>query len=159
VNDRHQALAFPPAVVSHGAKPGKGFLQMADTPIDGAWKIVMLMKRKPGISVEEFRNYYETRHAPMAEKYSKGVARYIRRYLNPLDHPETGPGGELPYDVITEIWFTDEAIFKSMLAYITTTIMPDEVIADEKNLFDRSSFKLATYTECETDPAKLGVEA
>jgi hypothetical protein len=133
---------------------------MAKTaPDDAAWKIVMLMKRKPGISVAQFRDYYESNHAPMAARYSQGVARYVRRYLNPLDHPETGPCDELPYDVITEIWFDDEAVFRSMLDYITTAIMPDAVIEDEKNLFDRASFRLATYTECETDPAKLGVDA
>jgi hypothetical protein len=152
-------LPFAGLPFHNAASTGKDHEMADDGRVDGAWKIVMLMKRKPGISVEEFRTYYETKHAPMAEKYSKGVARYVRRYLNPLDHPETGPGGELPYDVITEIWFEDKAIFDAMLGYITTTIMPDEVIADEKNLFDRSSFKLATYTECETDPAKLGVEA
>jgi len=132
---------------------------VADKPIDGVWKIVLLMKRKPGISIEEFRNYYETRHAPLAEPHSAGVKRYIRRFLNPQDHPETGPAGELPYDVITELWFDDEAIFKRTLAYITTTIMPDHIIEDEKNLFDRSSFRIATYTECESDPAKLGLPA
>jgi uncharacterized protein (TIGR02118 family) len=133
---------------------------MAETaPLDGAWKIVLLMKRKQGISVEQFRNYYETHHAPMAEPYSAGVKRYIRRYLNPQNHPETGPGGELPYDVITELWFEDKATFDATLAYVTTAVMPDNVIADELNLFDRDSFKIATYTECESDPAKLGAPA
>jgi uncharacterized protein (TIGR02118 family) len=132
---------------------------VADTPIDGAWKIVLLMKRKPGISVEAFRDYYETHHAPMAEPYSVGVKRYVRRYLDPQNHPETGPGGELPYDVITELWFDDEATFQATLGYVTTAIMPDNVIEDELNLFDRSSFKIATYTEHESDPAKLGAGA
>jgi uncharacterized protein (TIGR02118 family) len=129
---------------------------MADKPIDGAWKIVLLMKRKPGISVEEFRSYYETHHAPAAEPYSAGVKRYVRRYLDPQDHPETGPGGELPYDVITELWFDDEERFKATLGYVTTAIMPADIIEDEKRLFDRSSFKIATYTECESDPSRLG---
>ncbi len=127
-----------------------------NTPLDGAWKIVLLMKRKPGISVEDFRAYYETRHAPLAEPHSAGVKRYIRRYLNPQNHPETGPGGELPYDVITELWFEDKATYDATLAYVTTAIMPEHIIADELNLFDRASFKIATYTEFESDPAKLG---
>ena len=124
---------------------------MAESP----YKIALLMKRRPDISVEAFRDYYESRHAPMASKYSQGIKRYIRRYLNPQPHPETGPGGELAYDVITELWFDDEATFKGTLDYITTAVMPDEIIEDEKNLFDRSSFKIATYTECETDFSKV----
>jgi uncharacterized protein (TIGR02118 family) len=115
------------------------------------YKILLLMKRRPGMSVEAFRDYYENHHAPLCEKYTTSVKRYIRRYIDPHPHPETGPVGELPYDVITELWFDDEALFNGTLAYITTSIMPEEIIADEKKLFDRSSFRIATVVERESD--------
>jgi len=115
------------------------------------FKILLLMKRRPGMSVQAFHDYYENHHAPFCAQYSASVSRYIRRYIDPQPHPETGPAGELPYDVITELWFDDEAIFKGTLQYITTSIMPDAVVADEKQLFDRSSFRIATVVECETD--------
>jgi hypothetical protein len=51
--------------------------------------------------------------------------------------------------VITEFWFDDEAIFKGTVDYLTTTIMPDEIVEDERNLFDRSSFRIATVVERE----------
>jgi hypothetical protein len=108
------------------------------------------MKRRPGMSVEAFRDYYENSHAPFCEKYSVGVSRYIRRYIDPKPHPETGPVDEFSFDVITELWFADEATFKSTLDYITTSVMPDEVIQDEKNLFDRTSFRIATVVERES---------
>ena len=113
------------------------------------FKILLFMKRKPGMSVAAFRDYYETKHVPLAQKYSSGITRYIRRYLDPQPHPETGTG-ELPYDVVTELWFEDERVFKGALAYMTNTIMPDEITADEANLFDRSSFKIATVVEHES---------
>ena len=116
----------------------------------GPYKILLFMKRRAGMSVAEFRDYYETRHAPLAEKYSSSVSRYIRRYLDPQPHPETGTG-ELPFDVITELWFDDEAVFRGTLDYITTSLMPAEIIEDEKQLFDRSSFRIATVVERETD--------
>jgi hypothetical protein len=116
---------------------------------DQTWKILLFMKRRPDISVEAFREYYETRHAPLAEKYSSGVSRYIRRYVEPLPHPETGEFTDGP-DVITELWFTDEKIYRGTLAYITTSLMPEEIIEDEKNLFDRSSFRIATVVERES---------
>jgi hypothetical protein len=116
------------------------------------YKILLFMKRRPDISVEAFRSYYETQHAPLCERYSRNVTRYIRRYVEPQPHPETGPG-EFSFDVITELWFDDEATYKNTLAYITTTIMPDEIIADEKNLFDRTSFRIATVVECESNGA------
>ena len=115
------------------------------------YKILLPMKRKPGMSVEAFRDYYENRHAPLATKYSAGIYRYVRRYLDAHDHPETGPAGELPYDVITELWFDDEATYRATLRYLTTAIMPDEIVADEANLFDRSSFRIVTVVEHATD--------
>ena len=114
------------------------------------FKILLFMKRRPDISVEAFREYYETRHAPLAEKYSRGVSRYIRRYIDPQPHPETGEWTEGP-DVITELWFEDEKVYRGTLAYITSSLMPEEIIEDEKHLFDRSSFRIATVVECESD--------
>lgn len=114
------------------------------------YKILLFMKRRAGSSVEAFRDYYENNHVPLCLKYTSGVTRYIRRYVNPLPHPETGVN-DPPFDVITELWFEDEAVFKGTVDYITTNIMPDEVVEDEKKLFDRASFRIATVTEAETD--------
>lgn len=111
-------------------------------------KILLFMKRRPDLSVEAFRDYYETRHAPLAETYSQGVSRYIRRYIDPQPHPETGAFTDGP-DVITELWFEDEKVYRATLAYITTSLMPDEIVADEANLFDRASFRIATVVEHE----------
>lgn len=115
-----------------------------------AYKILLFMKRRSDISVEAFRDYYETRHAPLAERHSRGVSRYIRRYIDPQAHPETGAWTDGP-DVITELWFEDEKIYRATLAYITTSLMPDEIVADEANLFDRTSFRIATVEEKESD--------
>ncbi|HUD27657.1 MAG TPA: EthD domain-containing protein [Novosphingobium sp.] len=111
-----------------------------------AYKILLFMKKRADISIEAFREYYETRHAPLAEKYSSGVSRYIRRYVDPQPHPETGAFTDGP-DVITELWFEDEKVYRATLAYITTSLMPDEIVADEANLFDRASFRIATVVE------------
>ena len=96
------------------------------------------------------------RHVPLALKYASAVRRYIRRFINPLPHPETGPCVEPAFDVITELWFDDKALFEGTVKYITTTIMPDDIVNDEKNLFDRTSFRLATVTEFETDMSTVG---
>ncbi len=118
--------------------------------MDATYKILLMMKRRPGMSVAAFRAYYETHHVPLVSKYASGVRRYVRRYIDPHRHPETGDPGELPFDVVTELWFDDEATFRGTLRYLTTTIMPDEIVADEHNLFDRASFRIATVVECET---------
>lgn len=114
------------------------------------YKILLFMKRRPGMSMEAFQDYYESHHAPLCAKYASGVSRYIRRFLTPHPNPETGEKGELPYDVITELWFEDEAVFRGTVEYLSTSIMPEEVVADEKRLFDRPKLRMATVLERES---------
>jgi hypothetical protein len=78
----------------------------------------------------------------------------VRRFLTPHPNPETGATEELQFDVITELWFEDEAIFRATVDYLATSIMPDEVVEDEKRLFDRTKTRMATVVECESALAK-----
>ena len=121
------------------------------------YKILLFMKRRPGMSVEAFRDYYENNHVPLAMANSGGqgggIVRYMRRYLTPLPHAESGTNEELPYDVVSELWFEDEAIFKGTVAYLSTTVMNDAVVNDEMNLFHRPTMRMALVEECETDMA------
>jgi len=114
------------------------------------YKILLFMKRRPGMSFEAFKDYYENHHAPLCAKYASGVSRYLRRFLTPHPNPETGATEELQFDVITELWFKDEALFRGTVQYLATSIMPDEVVADEKQLFDRTKTRMATIVECES---------
>lgn len=121
------------------------------------FKIFLFMKRKPGMSVEDFRDYYENHHIPLCMKYSQGVSRYIRRYIEPQPHAESGTNEEMPYDVITELGFDDEQTWKATVDYISTSVMPDDVVEDEAKLFHRPTMRMATVVECETPmPAATG---
>ena len=123
------------------------------------YKILLFMKRRPGMSVEAFRDYYENQHVPLCLQYAGGMKRYLRRFIDPQPHPETGPWSEPPFDVITELWFDDKTVFEGTLHHLTTNVMRDEIVQDERKLFDRSSFRIATVTECETDMRNAGQHA
>jgi hypothetical protein len=88
---------------------------------------------------------------PLALKYSAGLTAYKRQYITPQTHFETGECADLGFDVITELSFDDEKTCNNVLKYLATSPLADEVVEDEKNLFDRSSFRIATVTEFETD--------
>lgn len=118
------------------------------------YKILLFMKRRPGMTMAAFQDYYENHHVPLAMKYSSGISRYMRRFLTPHPNPETGASDELQFDVITELWFEDEATFRGTVKYLATSVMPDEIVTDEKNLFDRKTMRMATVVECETALAK-----
>jgi len=65
-------------------------------------KSIALIKRKPGLSREEFIKHYEEVHAPLALKHFPTFKRYVRNYVI------TVPGTEEPdFDCITEFWFDD----------------------------------------------------
>ncbi|MEY2942018.1 MAG: hypothetical protein RLY97_32 [Pseudomonadota bacterium] len=113
------------------------------------YKILLFMKRRAGMSVADFRAYYETQHVPLCAKYGGASVRYMRRYLEPQPHAESGTCDELPYDVITELWFDNEAAWKGTVRYLSQSVMPAEVVADELNLFDRATMRMATVVECE----------
>lgn len=110
-------------------------------------KLVILLKRRADLTPEQFRAYYEERHAPLCMRYMVGVSHYVRRYIGP------GPGmPDLPFDVITEVWIKDRAEFDMILDAMGKGILPDDVIADEEQLFDRAQSRFcAMLAEHETD--------
>jgi uncharacterized protein (TIGR02118 family) len=112
-----------------------------------AYKILYFMKRRPGMSLAEFQDYYENHHAPLCAKYASGMRRYERRYLTAYPNPETGANEEPPFDVITELWFDDETLFRNTVAYLSSAKMPDVIVEDETKLFDRAKTRMATVVE------------
>ncbi|MFC1944067.1 EthD domain-containing protein [Chloroflexota bacterium] len=62
-------------------------------------KTMILFKRKPDLSHEEFVRHYEEVHAPLGIKCLPNMKGYVR------NHIITAPGAEKPdLDCITEVW-------------------------------------------------------
>jgi hypothetical protein len=109
-------------------------------------KLIILLKRRPDLSREEFRRHYEHVHAPLCLKYMTGVDRYVRRYL---DHAPGTP--EPAYDVITEVWMKHQVALDYVLANAAKDQLPADVLADEENLFDRRLSRFCAVIECESE--------
>jgi uncharacterized protein (TIGR02118 family) len=66
-------------------------------------KLLALMPRRPGLSVDSFRHHWRHIHADLVKQIT-AVQRYVQSY--PL---EALPGTfALPYDGIAEIWYADQ---------------------------------------------------
>jgi hypothetical protein len=115
------------------------------------YKLLIFLKRRPGMSLEEFRAYYEGSHAPLCEKYVVGACRYVRRYVTPLPADGDDQAPEMDFDVITETWFEDKALFDQVVQHAPRAALPPEVLADEERLFDRSRTRYAAVTEYDTE--------
>ena len=116
-------------------------------------KTVGLLKRRRGMSVEEFRDYYETTHRVIGEKYLGGHAcRYMRRFLNPASDPDAATFGDQgDFDVILEIWYPDKATYEAVRERLAAPGAAAEVLADELKLFDRDRNRFFTLTEAESE--------
>ena len=115
-------------------------------------KIVTPMKRRPGISVEEFREYYEKKHKVIGEKYLTGFAsKYVRRFTNPLPNL-SGKVRDPDFDVILEVWYPDMETFNTCIAKLTEPNIAKEIREDEAKLFDLN-YKRRSYVveEFESD--------
>ena len=62
-------------------------------------KSMSFLKRKPGITKEEFHRYWKEIHGPIAAKVIPGLKRYIQ------NHSVDIPGVETEFDGIAEIWW------------------------------------------------------
>jgi len=107
-------------------------------------KLVMLIKRRAGMTFDEFVQYYETTHRAIGIKYNKGARHYTRRYLRKLENPAFGEQPEPEYDVLTELWYDDQAAFDAGLAQITAPDAGKAIAEDAAQLFD-SNTKVHTF--------------
>jgi len=98
-------------------------------------KTIALIKRKSGMSREDFVKYYEEHHAPLALKHFSTFRKYVRNY--PLAMPGTD---EPDFDCISEFWFDDlEGALKvqEILGDYKTEV-GKIFLADEEKFQDRS---------------------
>jgi uncharacterized protein (TIGR02118 family) len=91
-------------------------------------KVIAFIKRKPGISHEEFVQHYEEVHAPLAMKHLTTISRYVRNYIVAM------PGtDEIDYDCITEFWYEDIEAAQASQDFVNSEA--GQVIHDDEETF------------------------
>ena len=109
------------------------------------------MKRRPGMSVSEFREYYETKHRLIGEKYLTGYAtRYLRRFTNP-NMDRDGQLRDPEYDVFLEIWYPDQGTYEACGKALSAPEVAKEIKEDEEKVFDMRFMRSYLVEEVESD--------
>lgn len=110
-------------------------------------KIVCLFNRKPGLTMREFRDYYENNHVPLVTKllpqprtYSRSYAREDRDYVAPHGHADR-PVAARAFDVLTELIFDSEEDYQKMVTALSDPEIRRTVARDEARFFDRASMR------------------
>ncbi|HKX77753.1 MAG TPA: EthD domain-containing protein [Novosphingobium sp.] len=101
-------------------------------------QIVLLLKRKPGMTPEEFKAHYESSHAQMAMKHHGHLMKDYRRNYTETQFglDEFGkPLKEPVYDCVTVITFEND---ENMAEFMKENPeLSAEFIADEHRFLDR----------------------
>ena len=104
-------------------------------------KFICLLRRKEGMSFDDFKAYYETRHSKLrdaiTDDHKSGAIRYQRRYIRPTPHPIAQASAGADYDCILELWYPDRATLNADMAWLSRPDIGRVYADDEANLFDR----------------------
>ena len=103
-------------------------------------KEMLLVKRKEGLSKEDFVKHYEEVHAPLIMKMCPSVKQYTRNYVQ---HALTG--GEPGFDCITAVWYEDAAGLKALAGIYT--LDEGKVIRDSEASFMDESKLVAVLVD------------
>lgn len=114
------------------------------------YKILWFLKRKPGITREQFRDHYENSHAVLGQKYFGHLMRgYTRNYQTEFCGRSPNERGELAfgpmpfeYDCITEWVMEAEAALNEILALLGDPVIGRIFHDDEEHFLDRAATKL-----------------
>ena len=114
-------------------------------------KLTGFIKRRQGMSKEDFRHHYENIHRVIGEKYLKGHAtRYLRRYLSAAADPLTGQAVQAEYDVLLEIWYPNRQAMEAATARMSEPGPAKEIQDDIVKFFDLSSIRYYFLDDCES---------
>ena len=107
-------------------------------------KLIFCLKRKPGMTLQDFQHYWRNNHAPLVQQHAKTLG--IRRYLQchslgteadaPLRAARAGSLDRAPdiYDGVAELWFD------SLEQLAAQASNPDAVAAGKILLEDEAKF-------------------
>jgi uncharacterized protein (TIGR02118 family) len=93
------------------------------------FKVVTLLKRRPGMAVEAFQRYWKEQHAPLLSREAP-----VRRYVQSHALAQGYATGELLFDGIEEAWFDSEAALRTF----TACAAHERVRQDDLNFLDTS---------------------
>ncbi|MDG1960880.1 MAG: EthD domain-containing protein [SAR86 cluster bacterium] len=104
-------------------------------------KLIALICKKPAISEEDFKTYYEENHVPLIESIFPTITGYKRTYLveaNMLNDalPLESDGDHSLFNVITELTFDDEDGLNQFFERGADNKVIEAIRNDEANFLD-----------------------
>lgn len=121
-------------------------------------KVTYCLRRKPGMSWEEFSRYWREEHGPLVASKAEvlGIRRYVQ--VRTVDSPELhtmlqrrNDGSPEPFDGIAEIWLDDVETFQHP-AGEEARKAARALLEDERRFIDMSASPMWVGEEWEVVP-------
>jgi uncharacterized protein (TIGR02118 family) len=106
-------------------------------------KVIALLKKKDGLTQEEFSRYWREKHGVLVAKTVPGLKRYVQNHVMKL------PGGREPsIDGLAELWYDDMESWRKSAEWYLGDI--GKIIRDdEDNFIDKSKMVFIVAEEDE----------
>ena len=116
------------------------------------YKIMWLLKRKPGTTHEQFRHHYETSHSVLGQKYfGHLIQSYQRNYNAAREKDGAGPRAS-DYDCVT-IWeMPDAKAVDEIYLIMAEPAIGKLFLDDEARFLDSSETRLVRCDTSDTGP-------
>ncbi|CAN7328086.1 EthD domain-containing protein [Phenylobacterium sp. LjRoot225] len=125
------------------------------------YKVLWFLKRKAGITFEQFQDHYETSHSVLGQKYfGHRLLEYKRNYKvetwgGGVTGEDGGHGfGPKPwdYDCVTEWVMPDEAAYDEIIRLLADPVISKVFYEDEEHFLDRDATLLIKCDARDTGP-------
>ena len=100
------------------------------------FKVFGFLTKKDGLRTQEFIDYYESKHVPLICSLAPVPTVYKRRYL--VGERLTAEGGEVDFDVMTELVFADRRGFDIWMAELAKPGVGARIVEDEEKFLNRA---------------------
>jgi hypothetical protein len=122
------------------------------------FKVMAFISRKPGMSIEAFRDYYEGIHTGVVASVAPPMKAYRRNYVN-ITEPFRRSEDQIDFDVVTEMEFEDRAECERWFTAFRNADAYEKVGEDEENFIDRDRIRVCVVETEETDYGAEAVSA
>ncbi len=120
-------------------------------------RVFVLLKRKPGMSFEDFREHYENSHAKLGEKYFGHLfASYRRNYIREGTRFADGSVKENAYDCLTELVFHEAGGYAELKRIASQPEIQAILAEDEARFLDRTLSGNVIADPVESDLSRFG---
>jgi hypothetical protein len=125
-------------------------------------KLICFIKRKPGLSLEDFREHWLNNHGPLIASlpdFRRHIIRYEQNCRVDSDYERDRAGASEGFDGVTVQWFESRRDF---YAFAMEPSYKDTIFVDEERFLDRSAISFLLCHEPEVvfddEPARARAE-